>query len=225
MTTELSNPSGMMMLNDTDLLPTNVNSMDAETREDDDVQMNKDDGLDSSSDVGSLQKRESLQESPVLLEPRLSSSCDELDSWSRLDHHHVHSFYRFKPDDSPTTTTYLRQTSSSSSALPMPPFLGGGDITSSSRGKRDKPTLLRSLAWSQDSQEERRLAKRYKEDSTTTSSTSHTHQQSCNCTPTTTTTTKGRRNSGSPTLVHWEENIEGLELSEILHRACQHTQR
>lgn len=176
--------------------------LDAETREDGDDRMGKD---DSPTDVAFIiQERESLQESPVFLSARLDPSYDDLDSCSRLAN--VGSFYRSSIEDSPTTTTFVRQEQPHS----LPPFLSDACLP---RGKRDKPSLLRSLAWSQDSQEERRLSKRLKED--TVVSTDLKQQPNNN-------SGQVRRNS-SPTLVHWEEKIEGMEISDILRKAVQHS--
>jgi hypothetical protein len=176
---------------------------DVETREDD--RMEKDDMDSSSHHIFSLQNRESLQESPVLLSPRLEPSYDDLDASSRLANS---LFYRSPEEEqiiSPTSTTAFCR--SESPTVSMPPFSSDSQLLVPSLGKRDKPTLLRCFAWSQDSQDEGRLTKRRKEDPAerTTSSSG---------------LALARRDS-SPTMVHWEEKVDAMELSDALHKAIQ----
>jgi hypothetical protein len=174
---------------------------DVETREDDRIEK---DGMDSSSHhVFSSQNRESIQESSVLLPPRLEPFYDDPDASSRLANL---LFYRSPEEEqtiSPTSAAFCR---SESPSVSMPPFLSESQVLMP-LGKRDKPTLLRCFAWSQDSQEERRLTKRTKEDPNerTTSSSGPTHV----------------RRDSSPTMVHWEEKIDTMELSDALHKAIQ----
>jgi hypothetical protein len=164
---------------------------DVETREDDPMEK---DGMHSSSHhVFSFQNRESLQESPVLLCPRPEPSYDDLDASSCLANLLICRSPEEEQTISPTSTAFCR------SALPsvsMPPFLS--DI-------RDKPSLLRCFAWSQDSQEERRMTKRRKEN------------------PAERTTDSSRptllRRDSSPTMVHWEEKIDTMELSDALRHS------
>jgi hypothetical protein len=74
--------------------------------------------------------------------------------------------------------------------------------------QRENPPLLRSLAWSQDSQDEKRLAKRRRgEDNYTASWPKHR-----------------RQDSSSPTRVHWEEKIAGpMDLTNAIQRAYKIT--
>lgn len=143
--------------------------------------------------------REGVQEEHHgFLDSSLSLSHDD-DTEHHHHHHHKHGSPR-------RTATFLR-------AMESP--------TSSPLGKRDKPTLLRSLAWSQDSQDETRLPKRRKEEHNSHTapklSLSLSADVANSCAKQTDAPHHVRKNS-SPTMVHWEEKIEVMDLPYVLEK-------
>ena len=128
------------------------------------------------------QSREDRREYPVQLSPRISSSCT-IDEGSVCECFELHTSSSFKE--------FLRHNPC--------PTIPGNPI---SPRQREKPQLLRSMAWSQDSQDEIRLSKRRKGEDNTTTLWGH------------------RRGDSSPTMVHWEEKIvDPMDLSNILKAA------
>lgn len=140
---------------------------------------------DDSQNLG----REDGPENPVQLSPRLCSSYTANDCMSICTPMEIQTSTSFKD--------FLRQQN------PCPPIPSKSDR---SPIKRENPPLLRSLAWSQDSQDEFRLAKRRRGDDTSTRSWS-LHR---------------RQPSSSPTMVHWEEKIvDPMHLTAVLQRAVR----
>ncbi|CAJ1955653.1 unnamed protein product [Cylindrotheca closterium] len=191
-------------------------------------------------------------ESPVLLSARFDSmledyenneeSCREQSSRSIAL---MYSTLRSPEEErrsSPVSTNFLRSEAELPSNLPpsFPPFLSDAaasnaalspslvpsPLNGTGSARRDKPTLLRSLAWSQDSQEERRITKRRKEEPMVmfTTDTSTNDDDDNDDGPSTPEPQQHHRrtNSSSPTMVHWEDEV--MELSDFVHKAIQHQQ-
>lgn len=163
-------------------------------------------------------------ESPVMLSARCDSIFNE-DDEEEASRIAMYNGLRSPEEErriSPVSTNFLRSETELPSTMPpsFPPFLSDAAAVGSSslipsplnNNKQDKPALLRSLAWSQDSQEERRTTKRRKEEPPMPLLESLNTPQSLH---------HRRTNSGSPTMVHWEEKIEVIELSDVLHKAIQ----
>jgi hypothetical protein len=169
------------------------------------IETREDDRMEQDEESASQQTRETSQEQPVMLLPRFSFSYDDISDASRLASYGSPKTPEAETRESPTSTAFL---CTANRRLPSSP--------SSASGIRSKPALLRSLAWSQDSQEERRETKRKKEDPLKTPPSSSSEITSK-------LGQRNRRDSSSPTMVHWEEKIEIMELSDVLHKAIQQT--
>ena len=155
------------------------------------------------------------EEDPVFLVPRFSSSYDMDDDilslqactssngvsdwFYRAPHHQAQAFLRQSPP-SPQIPDCLE--------LPSPSSANSNGHTD------DKPSLCRSLAWSQDSMEERRYTKRSRIEDMTFTPTS-VHEESFSFSG-----YGHKRNDSSPTMVHWEEKVvDSIDLVGVLQRA------
>lgn len=156
------------------------------------------------------------EEEPVFLMPRFGPSCDADDDmmslqactssnsasdWHSRPSHQAQGYLRHSPPSlqMPGCDTSLRSPSNAMSLF----------------RRDDKPTLCRSLAWSQDSMEERRQTKRSRKEDLTFTPTSVQEEHF---------SFSGygqhKRQDSSPTMVHWEEKVVGsIDLVGVLERA------
>lgn len=140
-------------------------------------------------------------EEPVQLYPRFDPSFDT----SEHDQYSIQAACT-SPSLGSTSRDFFRD-----SILP-PPLPEIGVISSN---KRDKPSLCRSMAWSQDSLDERRIPKRCRREDASPTALNEAfsfsgYQQSL----------EDSTNNG-PIAIHWEEKIvDSMELISFLDRAA-----